>query len=300
MRVLITGATGLVGSEIVKKCLEKNICVHYLTTSHSKIEENENYKGFFWDPKKGEIDCSCLQEVDAIIHLAGATISKSWTPQYKTEILESRILSGNILFNAIQKNKHQIKHFISASGINIYPSDFNENYTEDSDKVDETFLGNVVTSWEEIADKFSVFDIKVSKIRTGMVLDQEEGALPEIIKPIKLGAGASLASGKQWQSWIHIEDIARLYVYVLENQLEGVYNAVAPNPVTNKELTKLVAKKLDKTIWLPNVPAFALKLILGEMATLVISSQKVSSQKIEQEGFQFKYPELDKALTDLL
>ncbi|GGD98296.1 TIGR01777 family oxidoreductase [Planktosalinus lacus] len=300
MRVLITGATGLIGSEIVKKCLEKNISVHYLTTSHSKIEEKENYKGFFWDPKKGEIDSSCLQDVDTIIHLAGATISKRWTPQYKTEILESRILSGNILFNAIQKNKQQIKHFISASGVNIYPSDFNKNYTEEANKIDETFLGNVVTSWEEIADKFSVLDIKVSKIRTGMVLNQEEGALPEILKPIKLGAGASLASGKQWQSWIHIEDIARLYVYVLENQLEGVFNAVAPNPVTNKELTHLVAKKLDKTIWLPNVPAFALKLILGEMATLVTSSQKVSSQKIEDKGYQFKFPDLESALNDLL
>ncbi|WP_339610346.1 TIGR01777 family oxidoreductase [uncultured Planktosalinus sp.] len=300
MRVLITGATGLIGKEIVKRCLDKKISVHYLTTSQSKIQEKENYKGFFWDPKKGEIDSSCLQNVDAIIHLAGATISKRWTKQYKTEILESRILSGNILFNTIQKNAHQIKHFISASGVNIYPNDFNEIYNESNDKIDTTFLGNVVSSWEEVADKFAVLDMKVSKIRTGMVLDKNEGALPEISKPIKLGLGAPLASGKQWQSWIHIQDIARLYLFVVEKQLEGVFNAVAPNPVTNKEFTNLVAKKLNKTLWLPNVPAFALKIVLGEMSTLVISSQNVSSQKIENKGFQFKYPDLESSLESLL
>lgn len=300
MRVLITGATGLIGKEIVKRCLDKKISVHYLTTSQSKIQEKENYKGFFWDPKKGEIDSSCLQNVDAIIHLAGATISKRWTKQYKTEILESRILSGNILFNTIQKSTHQIKHFISASGVNIYPNDYNEIYSESSDKIDTTFLGNVVSSWEEVANKFAVLDMKVSKIRTGMVLDKNEGALPEISKPIKLGLGAPLGSGKQWQSWIHIQDIASLYLFVLENQLEGVFNAVAPNPVTNKEFTSLVAKKLNKTLWLPNIPAFALKIVLGEMATLVISSQKVSSQKIENKGFQFKYPDLESSLENLL
>lgn len=300
MRVLITGATGLIGEEIVKLCLKQNIDVHYLTTSHSKIEEQDNYKGFYWNPRQGEIDISAIQGVDAIIHLAGATISKRWTSSYKTEILESRVLTGNILFNTLQKNKHHIKQFISSSGVNIYPSDLEKIYSEDFKGVDESFLGNVVVSWEEVADKFSLLNLKVAKIRTGMVLDAKQGALPQIIRPIKLGAGAPLGSGKQWQSWIHIEDIARLYLHVLNNNLEGIYNAVAPEPVTNTKMTKVLAKQLKKPLILPNVPEFALKLTLGEMAILLTSSQKVSSKKIQKQEFRFKFPDFKTAIQDLL
>ncbi|MCR9183505.1 MAG: TIGR01777 family oxidoreductase [Flavobacteriaceae bacterium] len=300
MRVLITGATGLIGKELVKQCLKQQIDVHYLTTSKSKLEDTENYKGFYWNPRQGELDINAINGVDAIIHLAGATISKRWTKNYKTEILESRVLTGNILFNTLQKNEHNIKHFISSSGVNVYPSDFNKLYTEESEGVDESFLGNVVVSWEEVADKFNHLNIKVSKIRTGMVLDSKEGALPQIIKPIKFGVGAALGSGKQWQSWIHIQDIARLYVHILTSGLEGTFNAVAPEPVTNSEMTEVLANHLKKPLFLPNVPAFALKLILGEMALLLISSQKVSSQKIEKTGFRFDYPNLKEAVMDLL
>ncbi len=300
MRILITGATGLIGNEIVKLCLKQDISVHYLTTSKSKIEEKENYRGFYWNAKQGDIDVHCLEGVDSIIHLAGASISEPWTPSYKAEILESRILTGNLLFNTLQKNKHEVKHFISASGINIYPSDFDKKYSEDSKDTATTFLGNVVSSWEEVANKFSIAGIKVAKIRTGMVLDANEGALPKIAKPVKLGAGASLASGKQWQSWIHIEDIARLYLYVLTNSLEGVFNAVSPQPVTNKQMTKVIADQLDKPLWLPNVPKFMLELTFGEMATLVLESQKVSSEKIEKQGFKFKYPDIKSAVKNLL
>jgi uncharacterized protein (TIGR01777 family) len=300
MRVLITGATGLIGKEIVKLCHKQNIDVHYLTTSHSKIEEKENLRGFYWNPRQGEIDISAIQGVDAIIHLAGAPISKRWTQSYKTEILESRVLTGNILFNTLQKNKHHIRHFISSSGVNVYPSDLIKAYSEDFQGEDDSFLGNVVVSWEEVADKFALLNLKVTKIRTGMVLDAEQGALPEILKPIKLGAGAPLGSGKQWQSWIHIEDIAEIYLYVLKSELDGIFNAVAPDSVTNTEMTKQLAKHLKKPLILPNVPEFALKLMLGEMATLLTSSQKVSSKKIQDKGFTFKFPDLKSAIQDLL
>ncbi|MEX0996687.1 MAG: TIGR01777 family oxidoreductase [Flavobacteriaceae bacterium] len=300
MRVLITGATGLIGKELVKQCLKQQIEVHYLTTSKSKIDDKENYKGFYWNPRQGEIDTSSIQGVDAIIHLAGATISKRWTKSYKTEILESRVLTGNILFNTLQKNEHKIKHFISSSGVNVYPSDFDKLYSEEFEGVDDSFLGNVVVSWEEVAEKFNHLNLKVSKIRTGMVLDAEDGALPQIIKPIKFGVGAALGSGKQWQSWIHIQDIARLYAHVLTSKLEGTFNAVAPEPVTNSEMTKVLAKHLKKPLFLPNVPEFALKLALGEMAILLTSSQKVSSQKIENTGFEFDFPSLQMAVQDLL
>jgi uncharacterized protein len=214
--------------------------------------------------------------------------------------LESRVLTGNLLFNTLQKNNHGVKQFISASGISIYPSDFDKTYTEESHDTATTFLGNVVSSWEEVADKFSIAGVKVAKIRTGLVLDENEGALPKIVKPVKLGAGAPLASGKQWQSWIHVEDIARLYLYVLTNSLEGAFNAVSPQPVTNKQMTKTIADHLNKPLWLPNVPKFMLELTLGEMATLVLESQKVSSKKIQREGFTFKYPDIKTAIKNLL
>jgi uncharacterized protein len=299
MRVLITGATGLIGKAITNLCLEENIEVNYLTTSLTKIENKPHYKGFYWNPIEGDIDINCLLEVDAIIHLAGATIAKRWTPSYKTEIIESRVLSGNLLFNTLQKNEHKVKHFITASGVDIYPDSLDKIYDESENETNDTFLGNVVVRWEEVADKFSMADIKVTKLRTGMVLDSTEGALPQIAKPIKLGFGAALGSGNQWQSWIHIDDIAALYMFIIKNKLEGTYNAVSPNPVTNEELTKAIAKQLKKPLWLPNVPAFVLKLILGEMSLLLFGSKKASSNKIQQAGFQFKYPDLEAALKDL-
>ncbi len=300
MKILVTGATGLIGKEIVKQCLQNNIEVNYLTTSQKKIENTPNYRGFFWNPKLGEIDSSCINGVEAIIHLAGASISNRWTPSYKEEIIESRILSASLLFNTLHKNSHTIKQFISSSGVNIYPESLNKVYTEDSREVENSFLGDVVVNWEEVADKFTIENIKVAKIRTGMVLDAEEGALPKLMQPIKLGVGSPLGSGKQWQSWIHIKDIAAIYLFVLKNQLNGIFNAVAPNPVTNKEMTQAVAKKLDKPLWMPNVPAVALNTMLGEMATLVLHGQKISSKKLENAGFVFKYPTIEAALEELL
>lgn len=299
MKVLITGATGLIGKSITHLFLNENIEVNYLTTSLTKIENKPHYKGFYWNSATGEIDTNCLLDVDAIIHLAGATIAKRWTASYKTEIIESRVLSGSLLFNTLQKHENKVKHFITASGINVYPSDFDTLFDENETKTDDSFLGNVVVRWEEVADKFSMLDIKVSKIRTGMVLDTSEGALPKMAQPIKLGFGAPIGSGKQWQSWIHIDDIAAMYLFILKNNLEGIFNAVSPQPITNKELTKAIAKELKKPLWLPNVPGFMLKLLLGEMATLLLSSQRVSSHKIEQVGFQFKYPEIETALNGL-
>ena len=300
MRVLITGATGMIGKQIVEECLRQGIAVNYLTTSQAKLTATENYKGFYWNPEKGEINTSCFQDVDAIIHLAGATISKRWTKRYKEEIIESRIVTANFLYSQLKKESHRVKHFITASGINIYKSDFNVTHTETSKAIDISFLANVVSTWENVADKFENEGLTVSKIRTGMVLDQNGGALPKIMQPIKLGLGAALGTGNQWQSWIHIEDIARLYVFVLKNKLNGVYNAVAPQPVTNAEMTKRIAQRLNKPLWLPNVPAFVLKAVLGEMSTLVLSSQKVSAQKIKDAGFIFTYPTLHDALQDLL
>ena len=299
-RVLITGATGLIGRELIKQLHDDNIAVNYLTTSKEKIENSENYQGFYWNPNEGEIDANAFRETSAIINLVGASISKRWTNKYKKIILDSRVESMNLLYNTLEKIDHNIVHFISASGVNIYPNSKTKLYTEEDEEVDDTFLAEVVVAWEEAAAKFKDLGMEVSKVRTGVVLAKEDGAFPMLIKPIKLGVGAALGSGDQWQSWIHIEDIAGVYVFLLTNQLEGIYNAVAPNPVQNKKMTKMIASKLDNPLWLPNIPSFALKLLLGEMSVLVLEGQLVSSQKLEKLGYQFKFYNLENTLQDLL
>ncbi len=299
-KVLITGATGLIGSELIKQCHREGISVNYLTTSKEKIENSENYKGFYWNPKAGEIDPKAFEGVTAIINLVGATISKRWTKKHKKVIVDSRVKSMKLIYQTLQNLEHSIEHFISASGISIYPNSKTKLYTEEDTEIDNTFLAEVVVAWEAAAVKFKNLGMEVTKVRTGMVLAKEEGALPQLVKPIKLGVGAPLGSGEQWQSWIHIKDIAGIYLFILKNQLEGKFNAVAPNPVQNKKMTKLIASKLDSPLWLPNIPAFALKLLLGEMAVLVLEGQLVSSHKIEELGYQFKFYNLENALQDLL
>lgn len=300
MKILITGATGMIGKELVDLLLQNNHTVHYLTTSKDKIHNKSNYYGFFWNPEQSIIDENCLMGVDAIIHLAGATVSKRWTNSYKEEIIESRVLTTNLLYKALKDYPNQVKQVVSASAIGIYPHSLTEIYTEDSLKVSHDFLGTVVQKWEESVDVFSVLKIKVCKIRIGLVLSDKGGALSEMVKPIKLGLGSPFGSGMQMQSWIHISDLVELFYFATQNQLEGVYNAVAPNPVTNKELVVAIAKVLNKSLILPAVPKFVMQLILGEMHQLLFSSQYVSSKKIQEKQFHFRFNELEPALLDLL
>ncbi|WP_299099470.1 TIGR01777 family oxidoreductase [uncultured Winogradskyella sp.] len=300
MTVLITGATGLIGQEIVKKCHTEGINVHYLTTSKSKLSTADNYKGFYWNPNKNEIDHTCFEGVTAIINMVGASISKRWTEDYKKQILESRTKTAQLLQDTIKTHSYKIDHVVSASAIGIYPTSLVNYYEETTIEISDSFLGKVVKEWEAAVDGFKALGCKVAKIRIGLVLAKDGGALPEIVKPIKFGAGAAFGSGKQWQSWIHVKDLASLFVFAVQQNLEGIYNGVAPNAVTNKELTKLAAKVLHRPLILPNIPKFAMKLVLGEMHILLFESQRVSSQKVENEGFNFQYVNLKPALEDLL
>ncbi|MFO8146200.1 MAG: TIGR01777 family oxidoreductase [Gillisia sp.] len=300
MRILISGATGLVGSHITQLCKEKGISVNYLTTSKEKIKDQPENQGFFWNPASEEIDEACFKDVDAIIHLAGASVAKRWTSTYKKEIIESRVKSAALLHKSIQNLNFKIPHFISASAIGVYASSYEKLYFEEDKAVDDSFLGEVVVRWEKAADEFEQLGMEVSKIRIGLVLAEEGGALPKMKEPVSLNLGAAFGSGRQWQSWIHVDDLAGIFLHVLENKLGGVYNGVAPNPVTNKELMNEIAGRLNKSIWLPNIPAFILKVSLGEMSRVLLASQRVSSDKIEEAGYEFKYKNLPKALEDLL
>ena len=300
MKVLITGATGLIGSAIVKQCHENNTVVHYLTTSKHKLKNDPLYKGFYWNPEKGEIDTNCFEGVETIINLSGATISQRWTQKHKKIILDSRLQSLSVLKHALSKQSYQVKHLISASGIGAYPDSLTNYYDESYPATSQTFLGKVVREWEEAANSFNELGIKVAKIRIGLVLSTKGGALPQMVKPIRIGLGAAFGSGEQWQSWIHINDLANLFVFVMEHHLEGIYNAVASNPVTNSELTKSIARILNKPLFLPNIPKSVMKLILGEMHLLLFESQRVCSKKIENKGFHFKYNNVESALIDLL
>lgn len=299
MKVLLTGATGLIGTELSALLLQNGISVHYLTTAKKKIKNEPNYVGFYWNPSLGIIDENALMGVDSIIHLAGATISKRWTKSYKQEIIESRLVATNTLFTALKNNPNQVKQLISASGTAIYPNNSSQIFDENTTQMEDSFLGNVVYKWEESVDKFKLLNITVCKLRTGIVFSNKGGALMEMVKPIKLGVGASFGSGKQIQSWIHIDDISALYLHALENCWEGVFNAVSPNPISNNDITKALAFQLKKPLLLPNIPQFVMKFILGEMHVLLFENRTISSKKAEKAGFDYKFPTVTSALENL-
>ena len=300
MKILITGATGLIGQELTNSLLQEKHIVHYLTTSPFKSHRRQNYFGFNWDPQTGKIDENCIIGVDVIIHLAGASIAEKWTPYYKNVLFESRIQSADLLFQLLSKKPNQVKHFISASGTAIYPDSDSALYDEESNASDNSFLGNLVEKWEESADQFKLLNIKVTKMRTGIVFSNKKGALLEIMKPIKMFIGTGFGNGKQLQSWIHIKDVVRLYSFVIHNEIEGIVNTVAPIPVSNQELTNIIAKRLHRPLFLPNLPKSLMKLILGDMHILLFNNKNVVPKKVLNSGFQFDYPTAELALSNLI
>lgn len=301
MKVLITGATGLVGRAITKALLEQDVPVNYLTTKKGKIVSSPNHKGFFWNPASNDIDLYCFEGVTVIINLAGASIAKKWTSSYKQKVLSSRLDSLDTLKKGLEKSKNsKVKHFISASAIGIYPSSHTDLYEEKEPDVDSSFLGYVVEKWEKGISGFETLPLNVATVRIGIVLSDEGGALPKMVKPIKNYVGAIMGNGEQWQSWIHIDDLVQIFLFIISNKLKGTYNAVAPNPVTNAKMTKELAKVLKRPLVLPNVPQFMMNTMLGEMAYLLFSSQRVCSKRIEKKGFTFQYANIGAALHHLL
>ncbi len=295
--VLITGGTGLVGSQLSKLLTDKG----YTVTHLSRNPTQKHYQSFYWDVKKGEIEDEAITSADAIIHLAGAGVSdKRWSKEWKEEIYNSRIDSTRLLKQKVAEFNPKLQHFISASAIGYYGWDTGDQLVDENTSKGDGFLADVVEDWEKEADTFKELGIKVSKVRIGIVISDKGGALVELMKPIKLGFGAPLAPGSQYMSWIHLQDLSGIFAYILDHSLEGVFNGVGPSPLTNKEFTQVVASQLKKPLWLPNVPKFALRLIVGEMADILVGGNKVSSKKVEDSGFNFQFVTLEETLHDLL
>ncbi len=294
--ILITGGTGLIGTALTEALLYKGYTVNHLSRYPGK---DAGVKTFLWNVEEGEIDPQCVDGVDVIIHLAGAGIAdKRWTKKRKQVIIDSRVKSIGLIYDLLRTKKHHVKSVISASGIGYYSNRGDELMTETSPPFDD-FMAQCCVQWEDAVDQGRILGLQTTKFRTGVVLDRE-GALAKMAMPIKMLVGSPLGSGKQWVSWIHIQDAVDMYIHAIENEgFEGVYNMVSPNPVSNKQLTRAIAKQLRRPLWLPNVPAFLLKLLLGEMSIIVLGSTKVSAQKIENAGFTFRYPGLAEALKEI-
>lgn len=298
--VLITGGTGLVGKQLVKQLKQKGYGVRVLSRSRAKTESNADY--FYWNPQIDEIDLKALKSVDHIIHLAGAGIlDKRWTPRRKQLLLDSRVETGQFLLKKIRENQVKLKSFISASGVGYYGAITSDRIFNETDDPSDDFVAEVCKQWEESADAFSEYSFRTVKLRIGVVLSTEGGALPSLIKPITLGLGAPIGSGKQYIPWIHIHDLCDIFIKGLEDdQMNGVYNAVAPEHQTNASLTKTISRTIGRSLWLPNVPAMIIQLIMGERACLILKGSRVSSNKIEHAGFEYKFRDLEKALKNLL
>jgi uncharacterized protein (TIGR01777 family) len=295
--ILITGGSGLLGEQLTATLLQKGYSVCHLSRKPGK---NPNVTTYLWDIDKGTIDPDCIKGVDVIVHLAGEGIAgEKWTDERKKQLVESRTKSIGLIYDLLKSKKHKVTSVVSASGIGYYGDSGNELMTEDSPPSPD-FIGQCCVKWEQAVDDGLILGLRIVKFRTGVVLTKRGGALPKLAMPIKFGVGAALGNGKQWVPWIHMQDVINMYLLGIENEtLSGVYNMVAPFPATNKHLTQAIAKRLKKPLWLPNVPAFALKLFLGEMSTVVLGSTKVSPAKIEKTGFHFKYIALEDALKEI-
>lgn len=297
--ILISGGTGLVGKQLVALLLSKGYKIHLLTRGREK-PENPGLRIFKWDIYKREIDPECITGVDAIIHLAGEDIgSKRWTDERKIQIIESRTESIRMIYDLIRDTKNQVYHVVSASAIGFYGSRGDDLLKEHSLPAKD-FLAETVIKWEEAVDEGANQGIRIVKLRSGIILAAEGGLLVQIDRLVKFGLGVIAGSGKQWISWIHIQDAINMYVFALEdNEMNGVYNMAAPSPVTNTMLTHAIAKAMNKSPLFIRAPQFALKMALGEMSILALGSTKVSSSKIIQAGFNFQFPDVETALEEI-
>jgi uncharacterized protein (TIGR01777 family) len=315
--VLITGGTGLIGRRLTSLLLQNGYCVIILTRNKSEAAENfrledaqstsyHNLSFAEWNVEEQKVDRSAVEKADYIVHLAGAGVAdKRWSAKRKQEIAESRTHSSALIVKTLNETAHHVKAVVSASAIGWYgpdPSVPNIKPFVESDKANDDFLGQTCLQWEQSIEPVQKMNIRLVKLRTGIVLSTGGGALEEFRKPLRFGLSTILGSGSQVVSWIHVDDLCRMYVQAIqEDKMQGAYNAVATHPVNNKKLNEAIAVKQRGKFYIPvYVPSFVLKLVLGEMSIEVLKSTTVSNEKVRKTGFQFIFPDVEKAIGDLV
>jgi uncharacterized protein (TIGR01777 family) len=298
--VLISGGSGFIGSHLTGLLIAKGYSVSILSRSEKQNKGDIFY--YKWDVANQTIDESAVLNADYIIHLAGENIAeKRWTAKRKAAIIDSREKSTQLLYSVLKKNNKKLDAFISASAVGIYGAVNGEEICSENTSPANDFLGYTCQKWEGALDFIENLNIRTVKIRTGLVLGKNDGFLKKLIPLFKFRLGSTLGSGKQYMPWIHVDDLCNIYLQaVLNPNMEGAYNAAVNDNTTNTIFSKTLARIFGYSIWLPNVPAFVLKLVMGEMAVIVLTGRRVSSDKIEETGFQFKFKNLEEALKDCL
>ncbi|OQP61385.1 hypothetical protein A3860_06655 [Niastella vici] len=303
--ILITGGTGTIGKALTNALTGKQHQVIILTRNPRQGTDAVTYAA--WDPANNSIDIGAVQKADYIINLAGAGVAdKRWTKKRKQELVDSRVQSGQLLVKTLQQNDNKVKAVISMSGIGWYGDDKKrgpqQTMFREGDPADEGFLGQTCVKWENAIKPVTALNKRIVIFRSGIVLAKDGGALDEFKKPVKAGIAPIFGSGHQVTSWIHIDDLCRLFLLAIDNErIRGEYNTVAPQPVSNKNFMLTLAKKMKGSFYIPiYVPSFLLKLILGEVSIEILKSATVSSEKLVSTGFQFLFPTLEVALDDLI
>ncbi|MBG6185934.1 TIGR01777 family oxidoreductase [Flavobacterium sp. CAN_S2] len=298
--VLISGGSGFIGRNLTTLLLAKGYSVSILSRSEKQNKGDVFY--YKWDFAKQTIDDEAILKADYIIHLAGENIAeKRWTAKRKAAIIDSREKSTQLLYYVLKKHYKKLDAFVSASAVGIYGAINGEEICTEDMKPANDFLGYTCQKWEDSIDFIENLNIRTVKIRTGLVLGKNDGFLKKLIPLFKYRLGSSLGSGKQYMPWIHVDDLCAIYLQAISDaSMEGPYNAAICDNTTNTVFSKTLARVFGYSIWLPNVPAFVLKLVMGEMAKIVLTGRRVSSDKIEQTGFKFKFNNLEEALRNCL
>lgn len=296
--VLITGGSGMIGTYLTSALLSEGYTVCHLSRGHV---QHGRVGVFRWDPDKGILDPKAFIGIDHIVHLAGVNIGeKRWSNKRKEEIGNSRINSARLIYNVIKDNGIKINTFISASGVSYYGTITSKEIFSETDPPADDFLGNICRQWEEAADLFSKDGIRTVKIRTAVVLEKNDSALRRITAPAKFGFLGRVGSGQQYMPWIQIKDLTGIYLKAIKDEhMSGVYNAVSPQHVTHGEFMRTLAGVLHRPLFPVPVPAFALKLVFGEMAGIVLEGSRISSEKIRNAGYKFEFEDLHSALEDI-
>jgi uncharacterized protein (TIGR01777 family) len=298
-RIMISGGSGLVGRYLTSALLAEGYTVAHLSRKQNQFGR---VRVFRWDPEKQIVDPSVLEDVDYLIHLAGANIGEGrWSEKRRKEIIRSRVDSALFLHRVIVEKGIPLKAFISASAIGYYGSITSDKIFSESDPPADDFLGSTCRKWEYAADSFEKDGIRTVKIRTAMVLEKNDSALRRLMMPASYGFVLRLGSGHQYIPWIHISDLCGIYLKAIEDQtFSGAYNAAAPHNVTHDEFMRVLAAIMRCPVFLPHVPSFLIKAVLGKMSDVILNGSRISSEKIAATGFSFSFNNLNDALTDLI